>query len=315
MTEYESERLSTLFRDADLEDVPTARDLIGPAVAWGGGRRRRDRWAAAGVAGAVAAVAVAGVVALRPDGGTASDAVAPGTAGTATHSAAKPTAPLTTPTLPKLTGTIAQREQELLDALQPYLPAGYRITCQEFGRVDGFCTMMTVIGPTGTSIGQWIPGTYDYDAAPVDSKYIHQHKATAAIPLISGTVEVPGGTVRVISTDTEAQDNVGDKTTLTDPTAQTFHTAVYEFIPAGGTAKAVSMELAELVREMPWKPGAATSDDHAVWGFNQTGPVLSPQQFASLVTAPIFPSVLQQLGDLQDQGMREQRQQQSHSPH
>lgn len=298
MTDHESEAVRALFQDADLEHVPASRDLIGPAVAWGNGRRRRDRWTAASVVGAVAAVAVAGAVALRPDGGGGSQAVAPGQS-VPTQSSAKTTAPSATPTLPRISGTISERQQELLDALNPYLPAGVRINCQHMGS-DGPCMMLDFTGPTGTSIGQWIPGTYDYQAAPVDAKYIHQHKATAAIPLVSGPVEVPGGTVQVTSTDTEAQDNVGDKTTLTDPSALTFHTAVYEFIPTGA-AKAVSMELTELVREMPWKPGAGSPQDHALWGFNKTGPVLSPQQFANLATAPIFPLVLQQLADLNEQ--------------
>lgn len=307
MTDHESEAVRALFQDADLEQVPASRDLIGPAVAWGNGRRRRDRWTAATVTGAVAAVAVAGVVALRPDGGRP-DAVAPGTAVTThstavtTHSTAKPTVPPTTPTLPRLSGTIPQRRQELLDALQPYLPAGDRIVCQR-PESDKFCTTMLITGPTGTSIAQWIPGTYDYQAAPVDAKYIHQHQATVAIPLVSGSIEVPGGTVRIISTDTEAQDNVSDKTTLTDPTALTFHTAVYEFIPTG-TAKAVSMELTELIREMPWKSPDAEPDSHAIWGFDPNGPVLGPQQFASLATSPLFPLVLQELADLNQPGMQ-----------
>ena len=301
MTDHESEAVRALLQGADLEHVPASRDLIGPAVAWGSGRRRRDRWTAATVAGAVAAVGVAGVVALRPGGGGGAQAVAPGR-GVSTQNPAKiPAAAVTTPTLPELSGTIPQRRQELLDALKPYLPAGDRIACQHTAP-DGMCTTLMVTGPTGTSVGQWIAGTYDYQVAPVDTKYTHPHKATAAIPLVSGTIEVPGGSVQVTSTDTEAQDNVADKATLTDPAALTFHTAVYEFIPTG-PAKAVSMELTELVREMPWKPGAGFPGERDVWGFNQTGPVLSPQQFASLATAPIFPLVLQQLADLNQQAM------------
>jgi hypothetical protein len=306
MTDHESDDIRALFHSADLDQVPASRDLIGPAVAWGSGRRRRDRWTAAGLTGAVAAVAVAGAVALRPGGEGTAQAVAPGRAAPARTSAEPATSPTAIPALPKLSGTIPQQEQKLLDALKPYLPAGVRIACQHLGGAqDGFCTPMTVTGPTGTSIAQWMPGKYDYQAAPVDAKYVHPHKATPAIPLVSGTIEVPGGSVRVISSDTEAQDNVDDKTTLTDPTALAFHTAVYEFIPAG-PGMAVSMQLCELVRDMPWKPGAGqAANDHAVWGFNQTGPVLSPQQFASLATAPIFPSVMQRLADLQGQASRQ----------
>ena len=234
MTDHESESVRALFRDADLEDVPVSRDLVGPAVAWGSGRRRRDRWTAVGVTGAVAAVAVAGVVVLRPGGGGGPESVVPAiavhTQGTETPTAGAPTS---TPTLPALSGTYSQREQQLLDALRPYLPAGDRITCQVEYRSDELCTSMTVTSTTGTSIAQWITGLYDYQAAPVDTKYIHPHKATAAIPLVSGTVPVPGGTVKVISTDTEAQDSVDATSTLTDPTALVFHTAVYEFAPAG----------------------------------------------------------------------------------
>lgn len=302
MTDHESDEIRTLFQSADLEHVPAARDLVGPAVAWGSGRRRRDRWTAAGVTCAVAAVAVAGVVALRPDGEGGSRAVAPGAV--PTQSSAKATVPPTTaPTVPRLSGTIAQREQELLDSLKPYLPAGVRITCQDMGQ-QGVCPMMVFTGPTGTSIGQWAPGMYDYQSGPADTKYEHPHQPTAAIPLVSGTVKAAGATVQVISTDIEAQDNVGDTTALTDPKALTFHTAVYEFKPTD-IAPAFSMELTELVREMPWKPGAGQgANDHAMWGFNPAGPVLSPQQFATLASAPIFPEVRQKLADLNLQAMQ-----------
>jgi hypothetical protein len=319
MTEHEAEDIKTLFRDSDLEHVPVSRDLIGPAVAWGNGRRRRDRWAAAGVAGAVAAVAVAGVVTLRPGGAGGSGNVEAGDA--STHSTAKPTVPkpsatstTTTPAPIKLSGTISQREQELLDALQPYLPAGDRITCLIPGQDHGFCSTMMFTSPSGTSIGQWLPGTRFIQPAPVDEKYIHEHKATAAIPLVSGTIDVPGGTVQIESTDTEAQDNVAEKATLTDPTALCFHTALYVFIPTGSTT-GITFELTELVREMPWKPGSEMPNDHGVWGFNSAGPVLSPEQFAKLVTAPIFPSVFDQLHTLQSQAMAQAQHQQSHSPH
>lgn len=292
MTDFESEAVRTLFRDADLEHVPTSRDLIGPAVAWGSSRRRRDRWTAAGVTGVVAAVAVAGVMALRPGGGP--EAVSPGRAGP-TQTSVKPSE------TPKPAGTTAQQEQELLDSLTPYLPAGDRIACQEVGGThSGSCTALMVSGITGTSFAQWSPGIYDYQGSPADSKYCHAHKATAAIPLVSGSVAVPGGTVQVTSTDCEAQVNA-QPGSLTEPAALTFHEASYEFIPSG-IAPAYSMELFELVREMPWKPGDEIPDSHALWGFDQNGPVLSPQQFATLVNSPIFGVVRQQVADLSLQG-------------
>lgn len=295
MTDHESDEIRTLFQSADLEHVPTSRDLIGPAVAWGSGRRRRDRWTAAGVTCAVAAVAVAGVVALRPGGDRARLSIAPGRA--LTQSPTKPQAAVpTNPVLPALSGTIPQQEQELLDALKPYLPAGVRISCQDISH-RGVCTTLMFTGPTGTSIGQWAPGTDDYQSGPIDKKYEHPHPATTAIPLVSGTVKAPEGTVQVRSTDVEAQDSIADKTLLVDPTALTLHAAVYEFVPTG-VGPAFSMVLTELVRDMPWKPGASTPDSHALWGFNPTGPVLSPQQFATLAAAPIFPSVCQKLADL-----------------
>ncbi|MEY9927941.1 hypothetical protein ABH926_002575 [Catenulispora sp. GP43] len=306
MTDHESDDVRALFQDADLDRVPTSRDLIGPAVAWGNGRRRRDRWTTAGVTGAVAAVALAGVLALRPGGDGGPESVGSGHAATTTQSAAEPakpnpTAPMTTPAVFQLSGNPPQREQQLLDALKPYLPAGVRISCRGIGQA-GMCTTLTITGPTGTSLAQWAPGDYDYRAAPVDAKYNHPHQATAAIPLVSGTVQVPGGTVLVTSTDTEAQDSLSDKTMVTDPTALVFHTAVYEFIPSG-TAPAFSMELTEMVRDMPWRPGTEVPDAHALWGFDQNGPVLSPQQFATLATSPLFPTVRQQLADLNLQVM------------
>jgi hypothetical protein len=287
MTDHESEAVRTLFQDADLEHVPTSRDLIGPAVAWGDRRRRRDRWTVASVTGVVAAVAVAGVVALRPDGGP--EAVSSGRAGP-TRSSAMP------PESPALTGTIAQREQQLLDTLRPYLPAGDRITCQDLGGThSGNCSALMVSSPTGTSFAQWASAIYDYQGPSADAKFCHDHKATAEIPLVSGPVAVPGGTVQATSTDCEAQVNA-QPGSLTEPTALTFHEAAYEFIPDLGPA--YSMELFELVREMPWKPGDQIPDSHAMWGFDQHGPVLSPQQFATLVTSPTFGQVLQQVGDL-----------------
>jgi hypothetical protein len=297
MTEHERDDVRALFRGVDLEDVPSTRDLIGPAVAWGDGRRRRDRWAAAGVTGAVAAVAVAGVVALRPGGG-GPGSVAPGRA--AISSSSKPAAPPTTaiqPVLPPLFGTIRQRQQELLDSLDPYLPAGVRIACRHFGNDDNLCTSLILTGPAGTNNGQWVPGSHNYQPPPAGAKYDHPHTATAAIPLVSGTVQVPGGAVLVTSTDTEAQQPLSDKTMVTNPTALTFHTAVYEFIPSG-IAPAFSMQLTELVRDMPWKPGAEVPDSHALWGFDQNGPLLSPQQFGTLATSPTFGMVCQQLADL-----------------
>src|SRR6185312_14739951 len=107
MTDFESEAVRTLFQDADLEHVPASRDLIGPAVAWGSSRRRRDWWTAAGVTGVVAAVAVAGIMALRPGGWP--EAVSPGHVG--------PTQSSANPSQQGMTGTAALREQELLDLL------------------------------------------------------------------------------------------------------------------------------------------------------------------------------------------------------
>jgi hypothetical protein len=126
--------------------------------------------------------------------------------------------------------------------------------------------------------------------------------------------EEDGGTVRIESTDTEAQDNVDDKASLTDPTALCFHTAQYVFIPTG-SATGISFELTELVREMPWKAGSEFPDEHSVWGFDPAGPVLSPEQFAALVTAPIFPSVFEQLHALESQALTEQTPQATHSAH
>ena len=316
MTEYEAENVRTLFQDADLDDVPTTRDLIGPAVAWGSGRRRRDRWAALGLTGAVAAVAVAGVVALRPGGEGGSKAVGPGRSvqnqsaakpGTAKPSAVKPIAP----------ALIAARQQELLDSLRPYLPAGDRITCQSMNQMNGFCQLLTFTSPAGTSTAQWNPDNRFYEDGPADTKYEHEHKATAAIPLVSGTIDVPGGTIRIQSTDAEAQINVSEKQSLNDPAALTFHTAQYVFTPTGATdpAKSVTLEQTELVTEMPWKGKPQVPDAHELWGFNPTGPVLSPEQFAKLVTAPTFPSVFQQLAALQTQADQQGIQQQSSSPH
>ncbi|MBS2536110.1 hypothetical protein KGQ20_25435 [Catenulispora sp. NF23] len=311
MTEYEAENVRTLFQDADLDDVPTTRDLIGPAVAWGSGRRRRDRWTALGVTGAVAAVAVAGVVALRPGGEGGPKAVGPGVS-VQNQSTAKPS-----PVKPIAPALIATRQQELLDSLRPYLPAGDRITCQSMNQMNGFCQLLTFTSPTGTSTAQWNAYNQFYEDGPADTKYEHEHTATAAIPLVSGTIDAPGGNIRIQSTDAEAQINVSEKQSLTDPAALTFHTAQYVFTPTGATdpAKSVVLEQTELVREMPWKGKPQVADAHGLWGFNPTGPVLSPEQFAKLVTAPIFPSVFQQLAALQAQADREGIQQQSSSSH
>lgn len=119
------------------------------------------------------------------------------------------------------------------------------------------------------------PGDHFIQPAPVDTKYIHQHPATAAIPLVSGTKEVPGGTVQIQSTDIEARDSIQDTAALTDPSALSFHSAQYVF--------------------------------------NPSGPVLSPEQFATLVSAPIFPAAMQQLGDLRTQMEQNQMQSQSQS--
>ena len=236
----------------------------------------------------MAAVAVAGVVALRPDGGP--EAVSPGHVGPI-QSSVMPSE------LPKPTGTIAQREQQLLDTLKPYLPAGSRIVCQDVGGTQsGDCSTLMVSSPTGTSYAQWAPGLDSYQGAPADAKYCHDHKATAAIPLVSGPVVVLTGTVQVTSTDCEAQVNALPET-LTEPTALTFHEAAYEFVPPG-IAPACSMELFELVREMPVEAGRPDCRLPCPVGLRSERSGAEPAAVRDLAASPNFGDVREQVAGL-----------------
>jgi len=281
MAEHDVDRVKTLFQDTDLEDVPVTRDLIGPAVAWGSGRRRRDRWMATGAAGALAAVAVVGAVAFRPHGGT-SGSVAAGSAPKGSNSPA--------------TEQPAHRQQELLDSLLPYFPAGYRLACQTPDPEGGSCPVLTISSPTGTSIVQWGIGALMIESGPADAEYRHEHKATAQIPLVSGTRAVPEGVVTIRETDSEAQVNFADKTMLVDPTDLAFNEAQYAFTPTGSPI-GFHIELFQMVKDIPWKDGKSGTGgmDRELWGYNPTGPVLSPEQFAKLASAPVFKTVVEEL--------------------
>ena len=289
MTEYEGDDLRALFQDADLDHVPTTRDLIGPAVAWGSGRRRRDRWTAAGLAGAAAAVAVTGVVTLRPGGGAAADPTRPASSGSAVPGTA-----------------LVQKE---VDALRPYLPAGYQLTCQS--PENGFCGIFVLTSPTGgTSMVQWGAGPVvtdnqsPYDRTPkVEGMVIH--KATAQIPLVDGSRAYNDGTVTYTVNDQEALGITGyaTRTNLIDPSEIVYNLASYTFAP-NGSAMRYSIGLSEMIKDPAFKPGTSEApSDRKLYGYNPTGPVLSPEQFAQMAGKPGFQSALRQVLDWNQQAM------------
>ncbi|WP_194895878.1 hypothetical protein [Catenulispora pinisilvae] len=276
MTEQDTERVKALFDQADLDDVPTTRDLIGPAVAWGHGRRRRDRWTAVGVTGAVAAVAVAGVVALRP-GADGAAPVGPGSS---------MSAPPVSPSI--------QRE---LTTLRPFLPAGYSLTCQN--TEGAFCEMFVLTGPTGgTSLMQWSAGVdLPPPAGPttlVDA--VHIHKATAILPVGAGARTFANGSMAISAYDVEARNMASAAAhDLTDPAEIVYNQVAYTFTPKGST-RTYGISMSELVKELPWKNGKSEfPDDHARLGYNPDGPVLSPEQFDQMASAPGLPAALDQV--------------------
>lgn len=290
MTEHEAENVRTLFREADLDDVPTSRDLISPAVAWGNGRRRRDRWTAAGVTGVVAAVAVTGVVALRPGGGVAGG----------------------TPTKPAgSSSSLTPQEQALVEQLRSYLPAGYRIACHTFDD-GGYCIDFTLTSPAGaTDIVSWDAGTraVNDETAPADPQLrvpgVHLHKATAENPLVDGTRTFAGGVVKIATTDSEAHViTSSEKDDLTDRSALVYNQASFLYYPDGAPVY-VGMAQSELVKDIPWKHGKSEyRNDHELYGFNTTGPLLSPEQFAKMASRPGFQAVVTQMSDLLQQSTK-----------
>jgi hypothetical protein len=292
MTEHEADGLRTLFQAADLESVPDTRDLIGPAVAWGDGRRRRDRWTAAGVAGAVAVAAAVGIVALRPGGHTGGVA---------------PTRLVTTPSpMPSPTPAASPLVQRQLDALRPYLPAGYRLDCKH--PLVAACSLFVLTGPTGaTNTVTWSigPAVAQTSMALPDRKLIlpgtHPHQATAEIPRTDGAFGFKGlAYLDVYMTDIEARNVVGD-THVTDPAKLVVDCAEYEFT-ATGSSTSISVRLCELVADIPWKPGdRGTGDDHGSFGYNPAGPVMTPTEFADMATGPGFDAAFRTVTDLQKQ--------------
>ena len=66
MTEHDIDDVRTLFHDAQPAEVPVTRDLIGPAVAWGSARRRRDRIVVGATVGTLAIAALTALT-LRPE--------------------------------------------------------------------------------------------------------------------------------------------------------------------------------------------------------------------------------------------------------
>ncbi|ACU69912.1 hypothetical protein Caci_0981 [Catenulispora acidiphila DSM 44928] len=267
MTEHESDdHLRVLFRGADLDDVPVTRDLIGPAVAWGDGRRRRDRWRAVGATGAVAAVAVAGIVALRPAG---ADGVAP----------SSPVSP------------VSQSIQRELSTLRPFLPAGYTLTCQNTEGV--FCAIFVLTSPAGgTSLVFWHTGMNIplEDGPPSLADTVHVHE--------QGTQTFANGSMAILAYDLEAR-GMGSATAeeLTDPTEIVGNQVTYTFTP-DGSPRTYGIEMAQMVKDMPWKSGTSKSpDDRARFGYNPGGPVLSTEQFDRMASAPGFLSALAQVVD------------------
>ncbi|GAA1962504.1 hypothetical protein [Catenulispora subtropica] len=284
MSEHDTEDLRVLFDGVTIGDAPGSRDLVGPAVAWGGRRRRRDRWLTVGAAASLVVAVAAGAVALAPGGGSGS-----GRGGGAGPAGAPPTH---TPSGRSAMGLrdILGQEQGLLDSLGTYLPEGYRFSCSDLPCL----AHVTLSGPQGTSLVEWGTGTDLFQAAPPSDPGEHDHQRTDAIPLTSGPFRVEHGTVTVWMTDDEAQVLYGSDL-LADPHQIVYVKAQYTYKPSASSAGYRMMQ-SQLVQDISWK---SDPRDNArlreLMGFSQTGPLLSPNWFAVLADQPTFQYVLDQL--------------------
>lgn len=318
MTEHDIDDVRTLFHDVQPAEVPVTRDLIGPAVAWGNARRRRDRIVVAATAGTLAVAALTALT-LRPGSDHGSAPAPPlGTTqsfGAPTLAAPPPTGgapagaptrwgPTTappasgaTPTKPKTEAETKQAQQTWFRDLEALLPPGYHVTCDSsaLNGVTGICgSLFDVSDPTGSSVTQFGVGAQPY-LDPVPRGYSHEHTATSQIPLTSGVRQVPEGTVSVESLDYEAR-TIMSPTMLTDPSALVLHEAEYSFTAAGG-GPTYHVQFTELVKHLPWAPGTG-GDERKLFGYNPTGPALSPEQFAKIAADLRYPALMQQRSDL-----------------
>ena len=300
MIEHDVEDIKTLFRGAEMSEVPVHRDLVGPAVAWGDTRRRRDRrLAVAATAGAMTVVVAVAVGVLRPDSGRGPAPVpAVGAAhGSPTHTAsptpagAHPTGPPSSGSAPAkapVGAALKQAQENWYRDVEALLPPGFHVTCDRstFNPVNGVCSgAVDFISPTGSSMVQ-------FTAPPMTPNPLsHEHVATDQIPEVSGIQHFPEGTVNVTSLDWEAQ-ALMPANMLKTPSGLVSNLARYTFTPTDG-GPSVQIQLNELFKDVPWASGYS-GDGRKLFGYNPSGPVLTPQQFAKLAADPAFDALVRQ---------------------
>ena len=306
MTDHEhGAELRALFDDVDLSLYQTSLDLIGPAVSLCRSRRRIDRFAAIGGVGALATAAVIGAAALS--GGTAGSAgaVRPGGSGGAAVVTSSP-ATNRTPTYTKDTFkglSAAETSAQIKATFAQMLPAGYSMTFAEerLGLpIRTFVGLLT--GPKGSAFAQFNANTQVGVPAPVDESSFAVHQATAQNPTVSGNVTVTGGAVKITAEDYKA-DYLYEHGALsqTDATKIVGNVTNYDFLPTGPTPHARYLSLTTLTTDPPLANGNSLTQLKQNDGYCPTGPIMTPDEFATLAASPEWPkldALLQHAHDL-----------------
>jgi len=185
-----------------------------------------------------------------------------------------------------------QAQQTWFRDFEALLPAGFHVTCDSsaLNAVTGTCSnVCDVAGPTGSSIMRIGVGTQS--ASPPQGPDSHEHVATTQIPVVSGVQRFPEGTVSVSSIDFEAQAFLPQEQ-LTAPSEPVMNQARYSFTPSG-SGPVFNIQFTELFKHVPWAANIS-GDERKLFGYNPTGPVLSPEQFAKVAADPRFAALVQQ---------------------
>ena len=306
MTEHEhGAELRTLFDDVDLSLDHTPRDLIGPAVSWGRSRRRMDRFAAIGGVSALATAAVVGAAALSGGGSTGSTgAVGPGVGGPVAVTSSSPAKTGPAYTKDTFKGlSAAETSAQIKATFAQMLPAGYSMTFAEerLGLpIRTFVGLLT--GPKGSAFAQFNANTQVGVPAPVDESSFAVHQATAQNPTVSGNVTVTGGAVKITAEDYKA-DYLYEHGALsqTDATKIVGNVTNYDFLPTGPTPHARYLSLTTLTTDPPLANGNSLTQLKQNNGYCPTGPIMTPDEFATLAASPEWPkldALLQHAHDL-----------------
>ena len=88
---------------------------------------------------------------------------------------------------------------------------------------------------------------------------VHVHKATSQLPVGQGAQTFANGSMAILAYDIEAR-GMGSATAeeLTEPTEIVGNQVAYTFTP-DGSPRTYGIEMAEMVKDMPWKSGTSKS--------------------------------------------------------